>query len=63
MVGEKKRKPLFWVGSCKEDLREFPEDVKDEMGYALHLAQMGDETPPSEASCGLRGGGGAGGRG
>jgi phage-related protein len=34
-------KPLHWVGSSKDDLRACPEDVKDEIGYALHIAQEG----------------------
>ncbi len=32
-------KPLEWVGSSKRDLMGFPEDVKDEAGHALGLAQ------------------------
>lgn len=36
-------KPLFFVGSARADLRGFPEDVKDAIGFALHLAQMGDK--------------------
>jgi phage-related protein len=35
------RKPLVWMGSSKDDLSSFPEDVKFVMGYALHLAQVG----------------------
>ena len=34
-------KPLIWVGSSLKDLRDFPEAVKDEMGYALFEAQCG----------------------
>lgn len=34
-------KPLFWLGSSKQDLRAFPEKVKDEMGVALSVAQFG----------------------
>ncbi len=34
-------KKLVWVGSSLEDLREFPEDAMDEIGYALHEAQEG----------------------
>ena len=30
-------KPLFWVGSAKDELREFPEAVKDEVGTALSV--------------------------
>lgn len=36
-------KPLIWLGSSLDDLRTFPEDVKDSMGHALHLAQAGDK--------------------
>ena len=32
-------KPLVWVGSSKSDYSGFPEEVKDEMGYALYRAQ------------------------
>lgn len=35
-------KRLFWIGSSKEDLKKFPDEVQDEMGHALYLAQMGD---------------------
>lgn len=35
------RKPLQWMGSSRHDLRQFPEDVKDEMGFALDQAQLG----------------------
>ncbi|MFO0788402.1 MAG: hypothetical protein U0805_03025 [Pirellulales bacterium] len=31
-------KPLFWVGSSKVDLIRSPEQVRKEVGYALHLA-------------------------
>ena len=34
-------KSLVWVGSSLKDLREFPEEVKDEMGFALYEAQSG----------------------
>jgi phage-related protein len=34
-------KPLFWVGSSRGDLRSFPAEVQDEMGYALRDAQFG----------------------
>ena len=35
-------KRLFWIGSSLEDLKEFPEEVQDEMGHGLYLAQMGE---------------------
>lgn len=34
-------KPLFWMGSSRKDLKGFPEEVQDEMGYALRDAQFG----------------------
>jgi phage-related protein len=34
-------KLLVWIGSSLKDLREFPEAVKDEMGFALYEAQCG----------------------
>jgi phage-related protein len=42
-------KPLFWVGSAKGDLLEFPEDVQDDIGVALSVAQFGGKHPISEA--------------
>jgi len=38
-----KRRELFWVGTTLDDLRAFPEEVRLEMGHALHLAQIGDK--------------------
>jgi phage-related protein len=35
------RKPLFWIGSSRRDLKEFPDDVQDAMGHALDIAQQG----------------------
>lgn len=49
-------KPLVWIGSSLKDLREFPEAVKDEMGFALYEAQCGLK---SVAAKPLRGFGGA----
>lgn len=34
-------KPLFWVGSSKKDLRDFPLPVRRTMGFALFQAQCG----------------------
>ena len=27
--------PLFWIASSRKDLKAFPAEVQDEMGYAL----------------------------
>lgn len=50
-------KPLYWIGQSLKDLSAFPEDVKDVMGYALHLAQAGEKSPAAKP---LKGFGGAG---
>lgn len=50
-------KPLYWMGRSRKDLSAFPEDVKDVMGYALHLAQLGEKSPAAKP---LKGFGGAG---
>lgn len=34
-------KPVEWVGSSKEDLKKFPDPVKDRIGFALYQAQLG----------------------
>ncbi len=41
-------KPLFWLGSSKGDLLEFPEAVKDEIGVALSVAQFGGKHPKAK---------------
>ena len=34
-------KQLRWIASAKADLLAFPPEAVREIGYALHLAQMG----------------------
>ena len=51
------RTPIAWVGSALKDLSEFPAQVKQDMGYALHQAQMGEKSPCAKP---LKGFGGAG---
>jgi phage-related protein len=38
-------KPLYWVGSAKDDLLKFPDAVVDDFGYALYLVQIGGKPP------------------
>jgi phage-related protein len=47
-------KPLFWVGSAKGDLLEFPEDVQDDIGVALSVAQFGGKHPKAKPRKGER---------
>ncbi len=41
-------KPLYWVGSSKRDLLEFPEAVKDTIGSALGVAQFVGKHPSAK---------------
>jgi phage-related protein len=50
-------KPVRWVGSSKEDLSGFPEDVRRRVGGALWEAQIGGKAPYAKP---LKGFGGAG---
>jgi phage-related protein len=57
MEGTRRRKPLFWVGSSRKDIRGFPEDVKDAMGHALDIAQLGGKHPDTKPLSGFGGAG------
>jgi phage-related protein len=50
-------KPLRWVASSKKDLLAFPEDVRQEIGYALYFAQAGDMHPAAKPLKGFHGAG------
>jgi phage-related protein len=47
---------LIWVGPSLDDMRGFPEEVRQVMGFALYLAQVGDKHVAAKP---LRGFGGA----
>ena len=57
MKGAAGLKPVVWIGDCRKDLASFPEDVKDAMGHALYLAQMGGKHPDAKPLKGFGGGG------
>jgi phage-related protein len=46
-------KPLHWVGSSKRDFLSFPEEVKEDMGNALGIAQFGGKAPTAKPWKGL----------
>lgn len=50
-------KPLFWVGSSRKDLKSFPAQVQDEMGYALRDAQFGGQRINAKVLTGFGGAG------
>ena len=35
-------KPVIWIASSLKDLKKFPEDVQDEIGYILYQVQIGE---------------------
>jgi phage-related protein len=49
-------KPVRWVGSSRDDLRAFPEEVRNRVGGALWEAQLGRKAPYAKP---LKGFGGA----
>ena len=57
IIRKQTTKPLFWLGSSRKDLRGFPEPVKDIIGHALFIAQLGRKHEDAKP---LRGYGGAG---
>lgn len=44
------------MGSALDDLRDFPEAVQDEIGYALYVAQRGERPPQTKRLKGKLGG-------
>ena len=50
-------KSVEWVGSSLEDLKEFPEEVRRGVGYALYLAQCGEKHPGAKPLKGFKGAG------
>jgi len=57
MTDEPRFKPVIWIGSSREDLREFPEHVRDHIGYALYAAQRGGKHRDAKALAGFGGAG------
>ncbi|MEG4275121.1 MULTISPECIES: type II toxin-antitoxin system RelE/ParE family toxin [unclassified Microcoleus] len=50
-------KPVESIGSCRDDLREFPEDVQQIVGFALYRAQLGKKHPDAKPLKGFKGAG------
>jgi phage-related protein len=50
-------RPLYWMGSSRADVREFPFDVRQAVGFALWQAQLGRKHRDAKV---LKGFGGAG---
>ncbi|MBW4423392.1 MAG: type II toxin-antitoxin system RelE/ParE family toxin [Nostoc desertorum CM1-VF14] len=50
-------KLVEWVGSSLDDLKEFPEEVQQMMGYALYLAQCSEKHDSAKPLKGFKGAG------
>jgi phage-related protein len=48
-------KPVEWVASSLDDLKDFPEEVQQAVGYALYRAQCGEKHPNSKPLKGFKG--------
>ena len=57
MVEAPSLKPVIWVGSSRRDLREFPDPVRDHIGYALYIAQCGGKHRDAKVMTGFGGAG------
>lgn len=52
-----KDKQFDWVGSSREDIREFPEEVKNDIGFALREVQQGKKPASAKPLKGFKGAG------
>jgi phage-related protein len=50
-----KIKSIAWIGSSRRDLKSFPAEVKDVVGYALYQAQLGRKVPSAKPLAGFGG--------
>jgi phage-related protein len=48
MSSNPSEKPLHWVGAAKKELLALPDDVIDDMGYALGAVQLGAMPPQAK---------------
>ncbi len=57
MSNNEASKPVVWLGNSLDELRKFPDLVRDEMGYALYQAQIGKKHPDAKPLKGFKGAG------
>ena len=50
-------KPVVWLGNSLDELKKFPDEVQDEMGYALYQAQINKKHPNAKPLKGFKGAG------
>ena len=50
-------KRIVWIGSSLAELRSFPDEVRNVIGYALYQAQVGRKAPSAKPLTGFGGAG------
>lgn len=48
-------KEIRWVGSSKKDIKDFPDEVRQEIGFSLYLAQCGTKAANAAPMLGFGG--------
>ncbi len=48
-------RPVLWVASSKQDLKDMPKDVREDFGHWLLLAQKGETVPNAKIFTGFGG--------
>ena len=48
-------KPVEWIGTSLNDLKKFPAEVQQVIGYAVYLAQCGEKHPDTKPLKGFKG--------
>lgn len=56
-MSTKKDKPLDWIGDSLEKIRAFPDEVKDDIGFALREVQQGKKPASAKPLKGFKGAG------
>jgi phage-related protein len=56
-MGTGSPKDVIWLASSLDDLKRFPDPVKQSMGFALFQAQCGGRHPQAKPLKGFKGGG------
>ena len=49
-------KTLVWLGDSRSRIKSFPTSIRDEVGYALYVAQFGEMSSKAKPLRGLGGG-------
>jgi phage-related protein len=57
MSNEEILKPVIWIGCSLVDLKEFPQEVQNDIGYALYFAQTNLKHPKAKPLKGFKGAG------